>query len=583
MTDETPKKPGRMWRRWILFGVPLGGAAAAFVAGIVFWGGFNTAMEATNTKQFCISCHEMRDNVFVEYEHTIHHENRSGVQATCSDCHVPDPWIHKMVRKVKASKELLGWMTGKIDTPEKFEAHRLSMARNVWTTMKETDSRECRNCHTLESMNPRFQAPRARQQHLTAMETGQTCIDCHKGIAHKDVRGQLPADELEALEAPRPEHIKQVPASFREGLAYIEKVEAEEAARAAEAAKAEEEAIEARIAAAVERATAEAQGAADGAAADGPGAMIDWSAVPAAKVGLFYPGQAAWEWVLNGRTHGGARAFTKGGDTCSVCHAKETAAMGAKIVSGETAEETPIPGKRGSVDLDVQAAHDDETLYLRLRWKDTPHVPVPFIEGGKMDPENPVKIAMMVMGEGVEHGEQAGCWASCHIDSRTMPNAPESTGDLDERLGGHGYVQKYIPESRTEIELRGRNRPLGGWDLLQDEAMLAAFLENGTFMDLTRVDASGAPRRGYLLESRHEDAGHPIEAGATLEGDTWTMVIARPLAATGPGQVAIEPGRVYTVGFALHDDHAAARFHHVSLDLRLALDDPSVELNAVRP
>lgn len=257
--------------------------------------------------------------------------------------------------------------------------------------------------------------------------------------------------------------------------------------------------------------------------------------------------------------------------------------MGARIVSGETAETTLIPGKRGAVELDVQAAHDGEMLYLRMTWKDTPHVPVPFIEGGKMDPDNKVKLAMMVMGDGVEHGEQAGCWASCHIDSRTMPNTPESTGDLDERLGGHGYVQKYIPESRTEIELRGRNRPMGGWDMLQSEDDLAAFLENGTFMDLTRVDATGAPQRGYLLESRHENAGHPVEAQATLDGDTWTMVIARPLAATGPGEIAIEPGKVYTVGFALHDDHSAARFHHVSLDLRLALDDASVELNATQP
>ena len=42
-----------------------------FVAGIIFWGGFNTALEATNTETFCISCHEMRDNVYVELKDTI--------------------------------------------------------------------------------------------------------------------------------------------------------------------------------------------------------------------------------------------------------------------------------------------------------------------------------------------------------------------------------------------------------------------------------------------------------------------------------------------------------------------------------
>lgn len=583
MTDKTPKT-GRIWRRWVWYGVPVAGAAAAFAAGIVFWGGFNTAMEATNTLDFCISCHEMRENVFKEYEHTIHHENRSGVQATCSDCHVPDPWVHKMVRKVQASKELYGKVVGTISTREKFEEERLRLATRVWTAMKKTDSRECRNCHTIESMNPRFQKPRARQQHLTAMETGQTCIDCHKGIAHSDVRDRAPDELLEALELPNPAHIKQVPQNFLDGLAYIERVEAEEAAAAVEAAQAAEAAIEARIAAAVDAALATGPGAeATAPAGADAGGAIDWSGITPVTVGLFYPGQTPWEWVLNGKEHGGARAFTKGGDQCSVCHAKETAAMGAKLVSGEKAEPTPIPGKRGAVDVAVQAAHDADNLYLRLRWKDGGHAPVPFVEGGMMDPENPVKLAMMIVGAGVERAEQAGCWSSCHIDSRFMPNAPDSLGDLEAALGGHGYVQKYIPNSRTDIELKGRERPMGGWDLLRDEGELAAFLENGTFMDFTRLDASGTAKRGYLLERRHEDAGHPVEGSMVREGDTWTAVLVRPLAASGPGQIAIEPGKVYTVGFALHDDHAAARFHHVSLDLRLALDDASVELNAVAP
>ena len=171
-----------------------------FVAGVIFWGGFNTVMEATNTMAFCTSCHEMRDNVYKEYDKTIHHSNRTGVQAVCSDCHVPKEWTHKMVRKVQASNEVFHWLLGSVNTPEKFDAKRLSLAKNVWTSMKNTDSRECRNCHTLESMNPEFQRPRARLQHLAAMEQGNTCIDCHKGIAHKNVRSQLTDAELEALE-----------------------------------------------------------------------------------------------------------------------------------------------------------------------------------------------------------------------------------------------------------------------------------------------------------------------------------------------------------------------------------------------
>ncbi len=167
-----------------------------FVAGILFWGGFNTGMEATNTMSFCISCHEMRDNVYQEYKQTIHYTNRTGVRAVCSDCHVPKDWTHKIIRKVQASKELYGKVMGTIDTKEKFEAKRLQLARNEWKRMKASDSRECRNCHSFEGMNTEVQKTRAKKQHEMALEDKMTCIDCHKGIAHKKPEGMTEEDEL---------------------------------------------------------------------------------------------------------------------------------------------------------------------------------------------------------------------------------------------------------------------------------------------------------------------------------------------------------------------------------------------------
>lgn len=153
--------------------------------GIIFWGGFNTAMEATNTEEFCISCHEMEVNVYEEYTDTIHYTNRTGVRATCPDCHVPKDWGHKVVRKVHATKELYHHFKGSVDTPEKFEAERFRLAQNVWSQMKKTDSRECRNCHEFDSMDYTKQEHRSSQGHQDAEDAGLTCIDCHKGIAHK--------------------------------------------------------------------------------------------------------------------------------------------------------------------------------------------------------------------------------------------------------------------------------------------------------------------------------------------------------------------------------------------------------------
>lgn len=183
-----------MWdgpRKWYYFWMPIGGVAM-FFAGIIFWGGFNTAMEATNTLTFCISCHEMRDNVFQEYKQTIHYKNPFGVRAICSDCHVPHPWIYKIKRKIQASNEILHKILGTVDTREKFLAHRQELAEHVWKTMKETDSRECRNCHSFEAMDLTKQDPAASKKHTDdyIKSTGKTCIDCHKGIAH-----HMPGDD----------------------------------------------------------------------------------------------------------------------------------------------------------------------------------------------------------------------------------------------------------------------------------------------------------------------------------------------------------------------------------------------------
>jgi len=159
---------------------------AGGIAGITFWGGFNTYMEHTNTLEFCISCHEMRDTVYQEYKESVHYSNPSGVRAICSDCHVPKDWTAKLIRKIKASKELYHKLVGTIDTREKFEARRLEMAQRVWAEMEANDSRECRNCHQYHAMDFANQDRRAREKMEPAMEEGKTCIECHKGIAHKN-------------------------------------------------------------------------------------------------------------------------------------------------------------------------------------------------------------------------------------------------------------------------------------------------------------------------------------------------------------------------------------------------------------
>ena len=175
----------RFWKR---LSTPSKAAAGVvlfmgFIGGLLFWGAFNTGMEATNTEQFCSSCHEP---IVKEIRETIHYSNRSGVRAICSDCHVPHNWTDKIVRKVQASKELAFHFIGTIDTDEKFKARRGHLAHREWQRMKENNSQECRNCHQFDYMDFSEQGPRAVSQHSTALAGGEkTCVDCHKGIAHK--------------------------------------------------------------------------------------------------------------------------------------------------------------------------------------------------------------------------------------------------------------------------------------------------------------------------------------------------------------------------------------------------------------
>ena len=167
--------------------------ALLFLAGIVFAGLFNAGLAYTNTMEFCTSCHTMQ-TPFNEYKERTHYKNAAGVQATCADCHVPKPFVPKMIAKVIATKDLYHEIVGTIDTPEKYQAHKWDMASRVWAKMKANDSRECRACHDFRDMDLTEQSRSARSKHGNAEDKGQTCIDCHKGVAHEE------PDEPEDLE-----------------------------------------------------------------------------------------------------------------------------------------------------------------------------------------------------------------------------------------------------------------------------------------------------------------------------------------------------------------------------------------------
>lgn len=305
---------------------------------------------------------------------------------------------------------------------------------------------------------------------------------------------------------------------------------------------------------------------------------VNWDGVPVSETMLFYPGQTSMEWILTGSDHGGVRAFKKG-DRCYECHSQEAMDMGTKMVTGAKAEKTPIAGKRPAFPLKVKAAYDAENLYLRLEFPAGPHADVPFAKGGKLDPDNEVKVAMMIDGGKVDMAARSGCWTSCHSDARDMPTAPAAAAlgaakGIDTKAG---YVTKYVPESRTQFDTAKRDN----WDKVKPQADLDALLKGGSFLELLRWKSSGAAEQGYVLAERVLKPATDFTATGKKEGANWVVTMSRKLKNGQPGSVALEPGKSYAVGFAVHDDFANGRFHHVSLDLMLGLGAEG-EIKAVK-
>jgi len=189
-------------RGWAFGNGSLGVLAVGLGAGMIVLASTGTFMVYANSENFCANaCHEMTTTVAVEYKGSIHDTNRSGVRATCNDCHVPHGYIPNYIAKLGLFNDYWGhFVTGSIDTKEKFEAKRYELAKRVWVDMKANDSRECRHCHTTAKMDPERQSDKAKKRHEKGRNEGLTCIDCHFAISHKEPDGPGP-QELNAANA----------------------------------------------------------------------------------------------------------------------------------------------------------------------------------------------------------------------------------------------------------------------------------------------------------------------------------------------------------------------------------------------
>lgn len=298
--------------------------------------------------------------------------------------------------------------------------------------------------------------------------------------------------------------------------------------------------------------------------ASGPAFAIDWDSIEGADMTLFYPGQASWEWVLTGSSHSGATKFRQGRN-CRGCHEGEEADMGNLIVSGQKLEPQPIANKRGFIPINVKAAHDDTRLYVRIQWFEQAMDGFP-----EMDPDWEAKVTMMFDDGSVVEATRAGCWGACHDDAHLMASDPG--GDVD--------IKKYLARSRTKLTRHG-----GGLNMKPD-AELDELRANGYFLEYWQArlnhNAPGVAYKGHILETREDAASDEITSDVQYAHGEWTVILSGPLAGEGPYSKTFEPGKTYSVGFAIHDAHADRRFHHVSFEHTLVLDQGEADIVAVR-
>lgn len=296
---------------------------------------------------------------------------------------------------------------------------------------------------------------------------------------------------------------------------------------------------------------------------------IDWSKVAGKEVVLFYPGQSSFEWMLTEDDHSGGPKIRKG-KSCMECHEDEEQKIGELIVSGEKLEPTPIAGKRAVIPVTVKTAHDGERLYVRLQWPKAEGSQGEATDAAQRDPDHETKVAMLLADDSVRAAKLAGCWATCHDDLVTMPSDLEGED-----------LTKYLSTSRAKMSRSGGGTQYKADAELKDQLAQGAFME---YWQARSTGASGEPGAGYVLEERHEIEGDPmVNAEIEQEGGDWVAVLSRPLSVSTPGHKSLSPGTSYYFGLAIHDQHADKRFHHVSFEHTLRLNEGDADFVAKKP
>lgn len=152
----------------------------------VFWAGTHSAIEATSDHEFCGSCHSMEPMVASFLQDTHGGRNPAGIQAVCTDCHLPHtgPFRYLIRKSINGAWDV--WKEHVVGADDvDWQAKLAERERYTYVS-------GCKHCHNSldTSAGGRHEVWRAHGPMLRG-ESDENCLSCHQHVGHKNLREAL--------------------------------------------------------------------------------------------------------------------------------------------------------------------------------------------------------------------------------------------------------------------------------------------------------------------------------------------------------------------------------------------------------
>ena len=162
----------KTWFWLLLLGALLGVAALGVTV---------TVLHKTSSTEFCVSCHSMQTPL-AEYQGSVHFQNVKGIRAECADCHIPNEPASYLWTKIRAVKDIYHEAIGTLDTPEKYEAHKLRIDAAEALLRAYNEALDAVMEHMFTQMHLMFDVFGRNNNYLTALQRHEQAVSARMQV-----------------------------------------------------------------------------------------------------------------------------------------------------------------------------------------------------------------------------------------------------------------------------------------------------------------------------------------------------------------------------------------------------------------